>query len=337
MADVRKKGTVWQLRWKDEHGLYHYESYPTKRLAKIRQGEIERATVERRLGVFKPITISFNKAAIIHLKHEDARGLSKRTLESKVRLFKQLRNFFKNSPVHSMSHKRIMGFFGIKAQDGVENRTKNRFYHALNVFFDWCIKNGYCSRNPLTQIRRFREHQPEMQWLREHEWKALRISARKSLVPYLPLAIDLGIFAGLRRSEILNLPITAVQGTDLIVANQKHWKTKSRRNRIIPIESELSKTLAQYKPHPNAMRLIHDSEGRPLTDIKKAVHGADKRAGLPKEKWGLHVLRHTFGMRMGEYRMQLKDLQELMGHSDPMTTTKYLHRLSLEEIRRIMG
>ena len=102
-----------------------------------------------------------------------------------------------------------------------------------------------------------------------HEWKALREAARQSMRSYMPLAIDLAIFAGLRRSEILNLPITGIKDGCIYVTNQKHKKTKNHKTRIIPINAELQHTLDQYKPHPNAMRLIHTELGQPLGDIKE--------------------------------------------------------------------
>jgi site-specific recombinase XerD len=57
---------------------------------------------------------------------------------------------------------------------------------------------------------------------------------------------------------------------------------------------------------------------------------AFKAAGL---SGGLHSLRHTFATRYLEAGGNVKDLQQLMGHSDLKTTQRYLHA-DEEQIRK---
>ena len=58
--------------------------------------------------------------------------------------------------------------------------------------------------------------------------------------------------------------------------------------------------------------------------LQKAVNRAAKRAGLDK-KVGCHTLRHSFATHMLENGVNIRVLQELLGHADVKTTEIYTH------------
>lgn len=101
--------------------------------------------------------------------------------------------------------------------------------------------------------------------------------------------------------------------------------------------------LGEYVPGCGHGYLFQDirpgtNRGRPmhlLTDTArlKAFHAALRRAEIPgprKSRWGLHSLRHAYGVYMlnyipvpGGYGLQLNEVQRLMGHRNRATTAHY--------------
>ena len=58
--------------------------------------------------------------------------------------------------------------------------------------------------------------------------------------------------------------------------------------------------------------------------LQKAVKRAARQAGIDK-KVGCHTLRHSFATHMLENGVNIRILQELLGHADVKTTEIYTH------------
>ncbi|WP_321393491.1 tyrosine-type recombinase/integrase [uncultured Desulfuromusa sp.] len=131
-------------------------------------------------------------------------------------------------------------------------------------------------------------------------------------------------WCGLRRNEALTLKrenIDLSSGLIHIVAG------KGGKNRVVPIVGdELKQRLASdCKGKKNTDYLfINKQTGKPYLNIKKSLKAAATRAGITKPIWN-HLLRHSGATAALQAGMDLRTLQEFLGHSDIRMTEIYTH------------
>jgi integrase len=206
----------------------------------------------------------------------------------------------------------------------VSRSSTNREMALLKVMFNLAIDWHMASENPLRKVRMFseRDNLKERVLAEDEEARLLAASA-----PHLRLVIVALLATGARISELMALKWSAVdleRGTVLLT------KTKSGRNRLIPINAQLRTVLEAVKPSAKGERVFMGPEGNPVDSIRGAFVRARRRAGL--EGLRLHDLRHTFATRLIRRGVDIITVQSLLGHSSVTTTQRYTH--SGEEQKR---
>ena len=130
--------------------------------------------------------------------------------------------------------------------------------------------------------------------------------------------------AGLRRSELLNLKLEDIDSKRMVI-NVKHGKGNKDRQTILS-ESVL-KDLRQYyiawKPK------VYLFEGKPKqqyspSSILQIIKKAAKKANI-KKNITPHMLRHSFATHLMQNGIDIRKIQELLGHTSLNTTQGYLN------------
>ena len=174
-------------------------------------------------------------------------------------------------------------------------------------------------------------HRPhtEMRFFDFPEYERLIDAARKIDTRAL-VVILLGGEAGLRAGEMMGLEWTDIdfERGQLRVARSV-WKghvtePKSGRPRFIPMTTRLASALLAHR-HLRSKRVLCRANGKPLIqqEVQRIVQAVERLANV--DHLGVHALRHSFCSHLAMRGAPPKAIQELAGHSELVTTTRYMH------------
>lgn len=145
----------------------------------------------------------------------------------------------------------------------------------------------------------------------------------KEVSPKYFIMYMIGIYSGLRISDILKLKVRDVRGKDKIKVREK----KTGKEKLFPVNKELAAALDDYcegkKDYeyivPSA-RAVNKAVSREYA--YRVIHAAGEQFGL--DNLGTHTMRKTFGYH---FYLQTKDIVLLMrifNHNDQSKTLRYI-------------
>ena len=239
--------------------------------------------------------------------------------------------------------------FVMTGQDGnaAPINTQNVRTGALALFFDYLESTeafGTFSGNPARDLIEAQKHKkggnvgkatarlrPVLEW---DDMDRLQYAASKqeTIAGIRDAALVGFIFdTGLRASEICALPFTAAES---YFNGRLRVIGKGDKERLVRFTPEHEDRLRSWIR--TRVRLVQKSDRLFLSDEGNALSAQVlymiirrllDRAGIQKSQQGPHLLRHTSASRWLAKGMDLRQVQENMGHSNIGTTSKYLHLL----------
>ena len=129
---------------------------------------------------------------------------------------------------------------------------------------------------------------------------------------------------GLRSGELLNLKIEHIDGKRDQV---KILCSKGKKDRILPLPHDLKIFLrTYYKKFLPKTYLIENAqhEQYSASSLRAVFKKATQRAGIYKNVT-LHSLRHSHATHLLDEGVNIKTIQQLLGHNDIKTTLIYTH------------
>lgn len=213
----------------------------------------------------------------------------------------------------------------------VSKRSINRKISALRTFFKYLQEIKVIETNKASYINvpKFEKELPNV--INRDDLNRLRhvISTEKITGIRDRLIIELLYSSGLRSIELINLSefIIDIEEREIRVIG------KGNKERITFFSENAKKWLIKYieekkKQYANYTRevLIVNSKGKKLTtrSLRRLISAHAHEAGIEKEITP-HVFRHSFATELLNNGVDIRYLQELLGHSSIAATQIYTH------------
>jgi integrase/recombinase XerD len=273
-------------------------------------------------------------------------GLSPRTVEAYSNDLRHLRIHLAQRGIDRLEQitRRDLSLLSSYLDDrGLAASTRARVLVSVRRLMRHAQREGTVTADPIEALRGPKQARTLPRILRPEETAALIEAARSTQ----PLGLrDVAMLemlygAGLRVSELVSLPLSAIDRRELLI----RVLGKGRKERVVPLGEVAAAALESYfeKGRPSLLGRRPDRDhavfltrrGKAMTrqNFFDRLRRHARQAGIRADRVSPHVLRHAFATDLLDGGADLRAIQALLGHADLSTTEIYTHvsRLKLRE------
>ncbi len=211
---------------------------------------------------------------------------------------------------------------------GISPSARARKLSAIKSFYKYLtVRTKQLSENPVADLEypKLRKSLPKYLTLEQSAALLQAVSGPNEKRDYAILMLFLN--CGIRRSELVNLNITDVYADRIRVLG------KGNKERFVYFGSSCRKAIDAYMEERSQKVLSdnralfgsRDSNRISVTAVHRLVKKALLQAGLDSTQYSAHKLRHTAATMMLSGGVDVKTVQEVLGHENLNTTQIYTH------------
>jgi integrase/recombinase XerC len=225
---------------------------------------------------------------------------------------------------------------------GLDPASRARILSTARAFYRWMYETGRLEGNPATALRNPKQPKRLPAFLNEGDARALMecVEPNGFVASRARCIVELLYACGLRVSELtgLDLQDIDVRGRRLTVLG------KGEKQRVVPFHAKAREILDKYlalrraflaaRPLPPTAALFINQRGGRLTptSVRAVLSRALEETSI-QAKISPHALRHSFATHLLARGMDLRAIQELLGHASLSTTQRYTH-VGMEQMAR---
>lgn len=325
--------SVWWIRYIDATGKERREKAGSKSVAiqlyrKRKQQALEGRKLPEKIRARAVLFGELLDDAIEHVKNQAIPGKDGR-YSCKVDL---IRDAFGSSEVESVMPQDISRWMAKSMRENKwQPATANRYKALISLSFRLGIENGKCTHNPARLVRRMREHNERVRFLSKEEEKRLR-EAISSECPEHVADLDIALNTGMRLSEQYGLTWADV---DMEARRVSLKRTKNGSARHIPLNSV---ALAAFKAiaarNGRTGNVFGPADGsHPVLAHRGWWDSVLKKSGVADFHW--HDCRHHFASKAVMAGVDLRTLQQLLGHKTLQMVVRYSHLSQSHELAAV--
>jgi len=263
----------------------------------------------------KPETLAFPRIreAYPHFVEHYKLGHQPKGTQRTIRSIKILLQFFGNLQFSSITEEVVDQYKSLRLEQ-VKPTTINKELSALSMMCKWAKKKRYCEE---IKIERFPPRLTKAPLPDIH--KREDVLALINSMPWPKQGLYWCLYyGGLRSEEARNLVVEKINlqlGVMLVVG-------KGNKERVVPVIGDLAPILEKRINEIETGLLWPGPKGNKMGDLRKTIEWAQKRTKI-KGHYTPHSFRHAFGTHATMAGVNLRTLQEVMGHSTSTTTELY--------------
>jgi len=241
------------------------------------------------------------------------RNYSSKTIES---YFGCLQDYFEfqKTNLNQINEDKIREFLLNKQDKNYSPQTINLYLNAIKFFYREVLKI------PQKINLKFAKRSKKLPVVLSREEVKMIIDITNNLKHKMIISLAYG--AGLRISEVVNLKIKDVNLEELTI----HLKNaKGKKDRITIFPEKIKNHVKNLVADKNSENYVFESErGGKLTErtAQKIFENALRKTNIKKDAT-FHSLRHSFATHLLENGVDVRYVQELLGHSNIRTTQIY--------------
>ena len=224
--------------------------------------------------------------------------------------------YYKKNDLNNIDQNNIKNFLLNLEEIGKKPQSRNLYLNSIKFYYQ-----NICGYRKFINIRFAKKSQKLPVVLSKNEIELI-LSNIRNRKHKLMLSISYG--AGLRVCEVINLKIEDVDSERNLI----HIKqSKGGKDRVTILPEKIKDDLKNLMYANDNQRYLFESErGGNLTTrtAQKIFEQALKRSGIIK-KASFHSLRHSFATHLLENGVDVRYVQELLGHKNIRTTQIYTH------------
>lgn len=255
-------------------------------------------------------------------------GKAERTQQAYTRAVRMLSQFYDNQPPEALGEADLEAYFLHRRNvDRWSPKTLRICYAGIRFYFVQVLHRNW----HLFDILRAKSESRLPAVLTREEVRALLGCVT---TPHNRAFLGTVYTCGLRLQEALHLEVSDIDSARMMLHVHRG---KGAKDRLVPLPPATLGRLRQHWCSHRHPRLIFPAQGRdgqsaaraanPMakSSVQGALRAAQHKAGITKRGVSVHTLRHCYATHLLEAGVNLRVIQQYMGHASLESTMVYLH------------
>ena len=220
-----------------------------------------------------------------------------------------------------------MNYINRERQNGPTSRARK--IASIRSYFKYLHKMGILEENPTAELEtiKLRKKLPSFFTLEDSLTLLSEIDGKNAARDYCIITLFLN--CGMRLAELVGINLTDIRGETLTVVGKGNkertiYLNQACLNALNDYIAE-RKTMTATASDKNALFLSSRHQRISRRTVQHIVETNVRKIGLDPHKYTTHKLRHTAATLMYQAGVDIRALQEILGHEQLSTTEIYTH------------
>lgn len=236
------------------------------------------------------------------------------------------------------SVKLITNYIEFLAKKSLKNSSYIRKISSLRGFVQYILAEKLITENPLSHLNNIKEYRILPKYLSLAEINKLIFAYKKSDNIRDLLMIELLYATGIRVSELVTLKLANINFINIKTFEFEDFIViygKGRKERLVPVSKIVKIQLKDYLQKYQEILLQNNNKwlfpaNSKLGHITRQFFAKRLKyhaliAKIDPDRVSPHIIRHSFATHLLDNGLDLRSIQELLGHENLSTTEIYTH------------